>query len=68
MPTSQFSFNTNQLSRDDPAVIVKNHISTLKNYNEVRDVATSLIAKIAEQRGVTIAEIMEEMGVDLADK
>lgn len=55
-------------SRDDPAVIVKNHISTLKAYNEVRDVATALIAKIAEQRGLTIAEIMAEMGVDLAGK
>lgn len=30
--------------------------------------ATVLIAKIAEQRRMTISEVMKEMGVDMASK
>ncbi len=47
---------------------MKQHISILKNYNEVKDMATVLIAKIAEQRRMTISEVMKEMGVDMASK
>ncbi|CDO54098.1 conserved hypothetical protein [Geotrichum candidum] len=53
---------------EDPNKIVKQHISILKNYNEVKDMATVLIAKIAEQRRMTISEVMKEMGVDMASK
>jgi hypothetical protein len=64
-----FTFLTKILSRsEDPNKIVKRHISILKNYNEVKDVATLLIAKIAEQRHMTISEVMKEMGVDMASK
>lgn len=60
--------NNNNNYSEDPNKIVKRHISILKNYNEVKDVATALIAKIAEQRHMTISEVMKEMGVEIASK
>lgn len=46
---------------------VKQHIALLHAYNGIRDVGQGLMGMIAEQRGVRIKQVMEEMGVGEGD-
>lgn len=43
---------------------LKQHLKLLHDYNEIKDVATGLMGMIAEQRGVRVSEVMQEMGVE----
>ncbi|CCE85467.1 Piso0_005063 [Millerozyma farinosa CBS 7064] len=54
-------------SDDDPEAIVKKHISQLKKYNELKDIALGLVTMIADQRKLRTTDILEEMKVELAD-
>lgn len=41
-----------------------NHVKDLQRYNEIKDIAQGLIGLIAEQRGVRVVDVMEEIGVE----
>lgn len=53
-----------QLSGEEAEVLVKRHITELKQYNELRDTALALVGLIADSRGVRVADVMQEIGVD----
>ncbi|QPG74490.1 hypothetical protein FOA43_001820 [Brettanomyces nanus] len=42
----------------------KRHIRQLNRYNELKDTAMQLISMIAEQRGLRIKDVMNEIGVE----
>lgn len=46
---------------------MKKHISQLKKYNELKDIALGLVTMIADQRKLRTTDILEEMKVELAD-
>ncbi|GME67142.1 unnamed protein product [[Candida] boidinii] len=48
--------------------ITDEHIKLLKTYNELKDTAKDLAGMIASQRDMTLAQVMEEMGVEMSDK
>jgi hypothetical protein len=65
---------SNQLDEPTQQVIlthaqsaVKQHIALLHAYNGIRDVGQGLMGMIAEQRGLRVKQVMEEMGVGDAD-
>ncbi|KAL6702699.1 hypothetical protein ACN47E_001023 [Coniothyrium glycines] len=47
--------------------LVTEHIKLLHQYNELKDVGQGLIGLIADQRGVRIAEVQTEFGIDARD-
>lgn len=55
-------------SDEDPEAIVKKHISKLKEYNELKDIALGLVTMIADQRQLRTTDILEEMKVELSDE
>ena len=52
---------------EDPEAVVKKHISQLKKYNELKDLALALVAMISDNRKLKIADILEEMSIDSVD-
>ncbi|CUM63939.1 uncharacterized protein PRCAT00001527001 [Priceomyces carsonii] len=54
-------------SDEDPEAIVKKHISQLKKYNELKDIALGLVTMIADQRKLRTTDILEEMRVEIGD-
>lgn len=52
---------------EDPEAVVKKHISQLKKYNEMKDIAFALVAMISDNRKLRITDILEEMGIDPLD-
>lgn len=46
---------------------LKTHIKLLHDYNEMKDMASALVGLIADQRGVKIVDVMEEMGIAEGD-
>lgn len=54
-------------SNSNPEAIVKKHISQLKKYNELKDIALGLVTMIADQRQLRTTDILEEMKVELRD-
>ncbi|EXJ92735.1 hypothetical protein A1O3_01287, partial [Capronia epimyces CBS 606.96] len=48
-------------------VIFARHISLLKEYNEIKDVAMGMLSLIAEKEGRRLVEIMEERGLSEKD-
>ena len=59
---------THPSTNQDPEAIVKKHISQLKKYNELKDIALGLVTMIADQRQLRTTDILEEMKVELADE
>ena len=51
----------------DANQIVQNHIRLLREYNDMRDIATSLMGIIAENRQVQMKRIYEEFDVNEKD-
>ncbi len=47
--------------------VIKEHISLLHQYNEIRDVGLGLMGIIADQRGVRLRDVQEDFGVDTKD-
>ncbi|KAK5459871.1 hypothetical protein LTS15_004000 [Exophiala xenobiotica] len=43
------------------------HISLLKEYNDIKDVAMGMLSILAEKKGCRLAEVMEEYGVNEDD-
>lgn len=54
-------------SRGDPATTIREHIRLLHEYNEIKDVAQTLIGMVAEDRGVCQIEVYKDFGVDPKD-
>ncbi|CDK29320.1 unnamed protein product [Kuraishia capsulata CBS 1993] len=54
-------------SQEDAELIVKKHIKQLKRYNELKDVALSLVSLIADQKHLPVQEILDEMKVEPGD-
>lgn len=46
---------------------IKEHISLLHRYNDIRDIAQGLMGMIAEQRAVRMRDVQEEFGIDVKD-
>ncbi|KAJ5643017.1 uncharacterized protein N7484_005524 [Penicillium longicatenatum] len=53
--------------RNDPSTTVQRHVRLLHEYNEVKDAAQGLMGLIADAKGVRVAEIHKEYGVDEKD-
>ncbi|KAF2773492.1 hypothetical protein EJ03DRAFT_379836 [Teratosphaeria nubilosa] len=47
--------------------VIKEHISLLHKYNEIKDIGQGLMGLIADKRGVRIADVMEDFGVGEKD-
>ena len=45
----------------------KKHIRLLHEYNEMKDAGQALMGLIADQRGVRIAEVQDEFGINASD-
>ena len=57
--------NLNGRCRDpDARATVKRHIGLLQAYNDIRDAGMALLGLIAEQRGVRVADVYAEFGVE----
>ncbi|KAK7207498.1 Swi5-domain-containing protein [Myxozyma melibiosi] len=63
-----------KLKNPDAAQTIKRHIELLKGYNTIRDIgvgllgmARALLNVIADTRGVRVAEVMQEFGLDVKD-
>ncbi|KAG4302695.1 hypothetical protein PCK1_001050 [Pneumocystis canis] len=55
------------LKNPDASSTVKQHISLLHQYNEIRDVALGLIGKIADQERCRVIDVMERFGINKDD-
>ncbi|KAJ6096843.1 hypothetical protein N7486_007589 [Penicillium sp. IBT 16267x] len=53
--------------RDDPKTTIQRHVRLLHEYNEIKDAAQGLMGLIADAKGVRVAEIHQEYGVDEKD-
>lgn len=47
--------------------VIKEHISLLHGYNEIKDIGQGLLGLVADKRGVRVKSIMEEFGVGTSD-
>ena len=47
--------------------IINKHISMLKQYNEIKDIAMGMLSLIAEKEGKRLVEVMEERGINEKD-
>ncbi|KAK9381855.1 DNA repair protein [Kockiozyma suomiensis] len=56
-----------QLKNPNAGQTVKRHIDLLKGYNAIRDIGLGLLGMIADTKGLRVAEVMKEYGVDLKD-
>lgn len=61
----QLEFNSLRAGAATPQSVVKQHIAELKRFNRVKDIALGLITLIADSRGITVKEVMDEMGLDI---
>lgn len=67
-PVSQtLSQTDDDMAMEHANLTLKRHIKLLHDYNEIKDIGTGIIGIIADQRGVRIADVMEEMGVREGD-
>lgn len=47
--------------------VVKEHITLLHRYNEMKDIGLGLLGLVAEKRGTRVATVMEEFGMSSKD-
>ncbi|KAK3070495.1 hypothetical protein LTR53_010372 [Teratosphaeriaceae sp. CCFEE 6253] len=47
--------------------VIKEHISLLHRYNEIKDIGQGLMGLIADQRGVRVGVVQEDFGLDAKD-
>ncbi|KAJ5540568.1 hypothetical protein N7494_005644 [Penicillium frequentans] len=53
--------------RNDPTETVQRHVRLLHEYNDIKDAAQGLMGLIADAKGVRVAKIHKEYGVDEKD-
>ncbi|KAK9456373.1 Swi5-domain-containing protein [Dipodascopsis uninucleata] len=56
-----------KLKNPDPNQTIKRHIRLLKDYNDIRDIALGLLGMIADTKGVRVADVMADYGVEIED-
>ena len=56
-----------QYRNPDPHRTVSNHIKLLREYNDIRDIGTSLMGVIANNRQVPMKRIYQDFHVDEKD-
>ncbi|GAA95132.1 uncharacterized protein L969DRAFT_95900 [Mixia osmundae IAM 14324] len=56
-----------QLAGRDADEIVREHTELLHAYHEVKEGAQTLISRVAESRQQTMADVYQEIGLDLDD-
>ena len=49
-----------------PKQIVREYIRLLSTYNDTKDAAMVIMARLADHKGVRLSDIMEDLGVDPA--
>ena len=59
--------DTDKAAQAHAQSIINKHISLLKRYNEIKDIALGMLSLIAEKEGKRLAEVMEERGVSEKD-
>ena len=64
-PWSEEEKTASALSTANAAI--KEHITLLHRYNEIKDIAQGLMGLMAEGRGVQIKVVMEEFGMGEGD-
>ncbi|KAL8638519.1 MAG: hypothetical protein Q9228_004332 [Teloschistes exilis] len=58
---------TAKLKHPDPNQTVDHHIKLLRQYNDVRDIATGLMGIMAEHRQLPMKRIYQDLGLDEKD-
>ncbi|KAI4131151.1 MAG: hypothetical protein LQ338_001356 [Usnochroma carphineum] len=58
---------TAKLKNPDASQTVKNYIKLLREYNDIRDIGTSLMGMIADNRRIPMKRVYEEFDVDEKD-
>ncbi|KAI4204420.1 MAG: hypothetical protein LQ350_001177 [Teloschistes chrysophthalmus] len=58
---------TAKLKHPDPNQTVNHHIKLLRQYNDVRDIATGLMGIMAEHRQLPMKRIYQDLGLDEKD-
>lgn len=56
-----------ELLLKDAKARIKEHITLLHQYNEIRDIGLGLMGMISDQRGVRLRDVQEEFGVTAKD-
>ncbi|KAI4271559.1 MAG: hypothetical protein LQ337_005934, partial [Flavoplaca oasis] len=56
-----------QLKNPDPHRTVSNHIKLLRDYNDIRDIGTSLMGVIANNRQVPMKRVYQDFHLDEKD-
>ncbi|KAL8945366.1 MAG: hypothetical protein Q9211_000136 [Gyalolechia sp. 1 TL-2023] len=56
-----------KLEHSNARQTVQNHIRLLREYNDIRDIGTSLMGIIADNRRVQMKRVYEEFDVDQKD-
>lgn len=61
------SSGTDEETLSQAEATLRSHVKMLQQYNEIRDIALSLMQITAEREGKTFAQVMEEKGLDKDD-
>ncbi|KAK3629238.1 hypothetical protein LTR56_005114 [Elasticomyces elasticus] len=67
MPVDWSDEQKEKTAHTNANAVIKEHIGLLHRYNEIKDIGQDLMGLIADQRGVRIAEVMEEFGLASKD-
>jgi DNA repair protein Swi5/Sae3 len=67
MPNSWSDEERTKAALSTADATIKEHIALLQKYNEIKDIGQGLMGMIADSRGVRIATVMEEYGMDEKD-
>ncbi|KAK4960918.1 hypothetical protein LTR10_001407 [Elasticomyces elasticus] len=67
MPVDWSDEQKEKTAHTNANAVIKEHIGLLHRYNEIKDIGQGLMGLIADQRGVRIAEVMEEFGLASKD-
>ncbi|EXJ66046.1 uncharacterized protein A1O5_10660 [Cladophialophora psammophila CBS 110553] len=65
--TGSISGDTEKEALSHAQSIINRHISLLKSYNEIKDIAMGMLGLIAEKEGRRLKDVMDERGVDERD-
>ena len=67
MPDSWIEEEKTKSALSTANAVIKEHITLLHKYNEIKDIAQGLMGLIAESRGVRVKVVMEEFGMGEGD-
>ncbi|KAK3717276.1 hypothetical protein LTR37_005985 [Vermiconidia calcicola] len=67
MPDSWSEEEKTKSALTNANAVIKEHICLLHEYNEIKDIGQGLMGLIADSRGVRVATVMEDFGMDEKD-